>query len=99
MGSLQRAKAARAPTFRPHLGCIPGVGGGSGPVPFRVPAAFPPGLMNWMQTTVHPIADAMSALSVISMPVGMHGVFSAASPTEFLKVAAPGVMKALSSRA
>lgn len=33
-----------APTFRPHLGCIPAAGGGSGPVPYRrLQAAFPPG--------------------------------------------------------
>lgn len=32
------------PSFRPHLGCIPSAGGGSGPVPFRRPTAvFPPG--------------------------------------------------------
>jgi hypothetical protein len=35
--------AAATPTFRPHLGCIPAAGGGGGPVPFRVPTAFPPG--------------------------------------------------------
>ena len=34
----------RAPSFRPHLGCIPAAGGGTGPVPFRRPdATFPPG--------------------------------------------------------
>ena len=34
----------RGPTFRPHLGCVPSSGGGSGPVPYRRPAAavFPP---------------------------------------------------------
>jgi hypothetical protein len=33
----------RGPSFRPHLGCIPSSGGGSGPVPYRRPAAvFPP---------------------------------------------------------
>ncbi len=31
------------PSFRPHLGCLPASGGGSGPVPYRVAAAFPPG--------------------------------------------------------
>lgn len=32
------------PSFRPHLGCVPSSGGGSGPVPFRRPSAvFPPG--------------------------------------------------------
>jgi hypothetical protein len=36
--------APRGPTFRPHLGCVPASGGGSGPVPYRRPAAtvFPP---------------------------------------------------------
>jgi hypothetical protein len=33
----------RGPTFRPHLGCLPASGGGSGPVPYRLPSAFPPG--------------------------------------------------------
>lgn len=34
----------RGPSFRPHLGCVPSAGGGSGPVPFRRPSAvFPPG--------------------------------------------------------
>lgn len=33
----------RTPTFRPHLGCIPVGGGGSGPVPYRKLQAFPPG--------------------------------------------------------
>jgi hypothetical protein len=35
--------APRGPSFRPHLGCLPASGGGSGPVPFRRPGAFPPG--------------------------------------------------------
>jgi hypothetical protein len=33
----------RGPSFRPHLGCLPASGGGSGPVPYRRPSAFPPG--------------------------------------------------------
>ena len=33
----------RAPTFRPNLGCVPSAGGGSGPVPLRIPETFPPG--------------------------------------------------------
>jgi hypothetical protein len=33
----------RASSFRPHLGCIPSAGGGSGPVPYKLSAAFPPG--------------------------------------------------------
>jgi hypothetical protein len=35
--------SSRTPTFRPHLGCIPTGGGGSGPVPYRKLQAFPPG--------------------------------------------------------
>ena len=35
--------SARAPTFRPHIGCIPATGGGGGPVPYRKLQAFPPG--------------------------------------------------------
>jgi hypothetical protein len=35
--------APRGPSFRPHLGCLPAAGGGSGPVPYRRPTAFPPG--------------------------------------------------------
>jgi hypothetical protein len=33
----------RASSFRPHLGCVPSSGGGSGPVPYKLSAAFPPG--------------------------------------------------------
>jgi hypothetical protein len=38
----------RTATFRPHIGCIPTSGGGSGPVPYRTspalaPQVFPPG--------------------------------------------------------
>jgi hypothetical protein len=33
----------RTSSFRPHLGCIPSPGGGAGPVPFKLAAAFPPG--------------------------------------------------------
>jgi hypothetical protein len=40
--------SARAPTFRPHVGCIPATGGGGGPVPYRKLQAFPPG-----QPTIH----------------------------------------------
>ncbi len=35
--------APKGPSFRPHLGCLPASGGGAGPVPYRKPAAFPPG--------------------------------------------------------
>jgi hypothetical protein len=32
-----------ATSFRPHLGCLPASGGGSGPVPYRVSTVVPPG--------------------------------------------------------
>lgn len=35
--------ASRAATFRPHLGCVPGSGGGRGPVPLSLTSVFPPG--------------------------------------------------------
>jgi hypothetical protein len=34
--------SARNPVFRPHIGCIPTSGGGSGPVPYRRLQSFPP---------------------------------------------------------
>jgi hypothetical protein len=34
--------SARAPTFRPHIGCIPASGGGGG-IPTAASAVFPPG--------------------------------------------------------
>jgi hypothetical protein len=46
-GATYVGASARAPSFRPHLGCLPAAGGGSGPVPYRratgSAAAFPPG--------------------------------------------------------
>ena len=46
-GAAYVGASARAPSFRPHLGCIPMAGGGSGPVPYRrvgaAGATFPPG--------------------------------------------------------
>lgn len=35
--------ASAAPSFRPHLGCLPATGGGSGPVPYRPNPVVPPG--------------------------------------------------------
>jgi hypothetical protein len=35
-------RTATAPTFRPHIGCVPASGGGGGPVPYRVGTAAPP---------------------------------------------------------
>jgi hypothetical protein len=42
-GATYVGALARTPTFRPHLGCLPAAGGGTGPVPLRVSASFPPG--------------------------------------------------------
>jgi hypothetical protein len=42
-GATYVGGSAAAPSFRPHLGCIPAAGGGTGPVPYSVAAAFPPG--------------------------------------------------------
>jgi hypothetical protein len=41
--ALYTGASARTPTFRPHIGCIPVAGGGSGPVPYRKLQSFPPG--------------------------------------------------------
>jgi hypothetical protein len=35
-------RTATAPTFRPHIGCVPSTGSGNGPVPYRVDAAAAP---------------------------------------------------------
>ena len=40
---IYTGSTGRTPTFRPHLGCIPVAGGGSGPVPYRKLQAVPPG--------------------------------------------------------
>jgi hypothetical protein len=44
-------RAASAPTFRPHIGCVPASGGGGGPVPYRIPSAVAP-----LQTTIRRVA-------------------------------------------
>jgi hypothetical protein len=47
-------RAAPAPTFRPHIGCIPTSGGGGGPIPYRVGAATaPPQTTIRRVTTLH----------------------------------------------
>ena len=40
-------RGAAAPTFRPHIGCVPSSGSGNGPVPYRAGAAAAP-----LQTTI-----------------------------------------------
>jgi hypothetical protein len=42
-GATYVGALARTPTFRPHIGCLPAAGGGSGPVPLRLSTSFPPG--------------------------------------------------------
>jgi hypothetical protein len=51
-------RTATAPTFRPHVGCVPSSGGGGGPVPYRAGAAAAP-----VQTTIRfarapPVSDS-----------------------------------------
>jgi hypothetical protein len=41
--AVYTGSSPRTPTFRPHLGCLPTGGGGTGPVPYRRLQAFPPG--------------------------------------------------------
>jgi len=83
--------SARTPTFRPHLGCIPSAGGGSGPVPFRVPEAFPPGqptIRRVRTVRIHPgsvrvVAACGAGERLIS---GWHavGFYTAAPPSALL---------------
>jgi hypothetical protein len=35
-------RTATAPTFRPHIGCVPSAGGGAGPVPYRASSLAAP---------------------------------------------------------
>jgi hypothetical protein len=78
--------SARTPVFRPHLGCIPATGGGTGPVPFRKLEAFAPGqpTIRRVRTvrigtaTVHAVAACATGERLIS---GWHAVgFYTASP-------------------
>jgi hypothetical protein len=47
-------RTAHAPTFRPHIGCVPSSGGGSGPVPYlAAAAAAPPPATIRRVTTLH----------------------------------------------
>lgn len=40
--AVYAGRGASAPSFRPHIGCIPASGGGGGPVPYRVGTAAAP---------------------------------------------------------
>jgi hypothetical protein len=82
---------ARTPVFRPHIGCIPGSGGGSGPVPFRKLEAFAPGqpTIRRVRTvrigaaTAHAVAACAAGERLIS---GWHAVafYTAAVPSAAL---------------
>jgi hypothetical protein len=80
--------ARRTTTFRPHIGCIPAAGGGSGPVPYRRLQAFPPGqptirrvrTVRLHQGVVRAIAACGRGERLVS---GWHslGVYNATVPT------------------
>jgi hypothetical protein len=83
--------SARVPTFRPHIGCIPVPGGGSGPVPFRKPEAFPPGEPTIRRVrTVRILPGAVRAVAACAagerLISGWHavGFYSAAAPSAVL---------------
>jgi hypothetical protein len=84
--------SARTPTFRPHLGCIPAAGGGSGPVPYRtLQAVFPPGqptvrrvrTVRLRAGTVRAVAACAAGERLIS---GWHaiGFYTASAPSAAL---------------
>jgi hypothetical protein len=83
--------SVRTPVFRPHIGCIPAAGGGSGPVPFRKPEAFAPGqpTIRRVRTvrigagTVHAVAACAASERLIS---GWHavGFYTTAAPSAAL---------------
>ena len=87
-GATHVGGSARAPTFRPHLGCIPPAGGSSGPVPFKVPAVFPPGqptvrrvrTVRLRPGSVHAVAACAAGERLIA---GWHavGFYTAAPPS------------------
>jgi hypothetical protein len=80
-----------ATSFRPHLGCLPAAGGGSGPVPYRVAAAFPPGeptvrrlrSVALRQGTIHASQSCSKGELLVS---GWHavGLYTAKAPTSAL---------------
>lgn len=82
----------RGPTFRPHLGCIPASGGGSGPVPYRkLQAAFPPGQPTVRRVrTVRIRAGSLRAVAACGagerLISGWHavGFFTASAPSPTL---------------
>jgi hypothetical protein len=62
-----------------------------------IAAAFPAALGNGMTAAAQPMEQALTALGALAVPSGVASVFSAASPTDFLRAAAPGLTAMLSS--
>jgi hypothetical protein len=80
--------AAATPTFRPHLGCIPAAGGGGGPVPFRAPAAFPPGKPTVRR--VHNVRLQIGLTRVVASCVAGERLISGWHAIGFTTAQAPG---------
>lgn len=83
--------SSRTPTFRPHLGCVPAGGGGTGPVPYRKLQSFPPGQPTVRRVrsvplrvgTVHAVSSCVAGERLIS---GWHavGFYTASAPSSAL---------------
>jgi hypothetical protein len=64
--------APRGPSFRPHLGCLPSAGGGSGPVPRRMLESFQPG------------EPTISRVRTVPLRAGLVSALAACAPSERL---------------
>jgi hypothetical protein len=97
--------SSRTPTFRPHLGCIPTGGGGTGPVPYRKLQAFPPGqptirrvrTVRLRPGTVRGFASCAAGERLIS---GWHaiGFYTATAPSATLVRSVSAVRSARANR-
>jgi hypothetical protein len=92
-------RTATAPTFRPHIGCVPSAGGGSGPVPYRAGAAAALPLPATIRrvTTLH-VRPASTQRAVRRCAVGERLV-RAASAVGFYTLRAPAPALVASVRA
>ncbi len=79
--------SVRTPTFRPHIGCIPTAGGGSGPVPFRAPQAFPPGQPTIRR--VHTVRIRAGAARAVAACAAGERLISGWHAVGFYRAAAP----------
>ena len=77
----------RGPSFRPHLGCLPASGGGSGPVPYRVDAAFPPGAPT--TTRVHTVRLRPGVVRAVASCTASERLISAWHAVAFYTQSAP----------